>query len=69
MANQAQKFVVEVYRNLSYHKRRVFATRADAVRFANDWHDTHYDDSHSWDVQIVHDGKIHQTNTNGNEKE
>jgi hypothetical protein len=67
----SDKFIVEVYKNLSYHKRRVFSTRALAVRFANDWHDSHYDDDRiQWDVQIIHpNGQVHQTNTNGNETE
>jgi len=62
------KWIVEVWRHGSFKKRRTFRTSDDAVRYANDFHDVHYDEN-GWDVQIITpSGDCHQTNTNGNER-
>jgi hypothetical protein len=60
----AAKWIAEVFKHGSFKKRRVFRTVEQAVAFANDWHDSHY----GCDVQIITpSGRIHQTNTNGNQ--
>jgi hypothetical protein len=55
---------VECFKNGDFKKSRRFKTADQAIRFANDWHDSH---DGVWDVQIITPSlQVHQTNRNGN---
>ncbi len=60
------KFVVEAFKDGSMKKRRSFRTAEEAVTHANDFLDSHYDES-GWDVQVITPTTgIHQMGINGN---
>jgi hypothetical protein len=62
------KWIVEIYRNGSYRKRRVFRSREEAIGFINDWQDDHDEHPDPWDLQIVHGTVVEQTGINGNNR-